>query len=39
MQEVHWSFINSYIWTIAMYSYIAKGVGEKPYVNAGTSLF
>ena len=30
MQEVHWSFINPYIWTIAMYSYVAKGVGGKP---------
>ena len=34
MQEVHWSFINPYIWTIVtyvcMYSYVAKGVGVKP---------
>ena len=30
MQEVHWSFINPYIWTIAMYSYVAKGVGGNP---------
>ena len=30
MKEVHWSFINPYIWTIAMYSYVAKGVGGNP---------